>query len=344
MSISTLRNYADYQASTFRDALKDDSKKEKRKNQKTKNPKVAVKMGVFELSDQQFQINMGEIQKLPNFMKFYSVQNYLSYSDLPSNKLNVYFFIPNCKLKPKQHYFNKVSINVGPGDFEWFIVPEWHWAQVEEILLIHKKNLYDYWWPNLEIFQKHNIPIYRLVQKPGDILWIQSGSITWGHALGWCNSIMYNVSQLTAHSYQIAMENYERSIIYSKLPECPMMYISWNICRLIRLTDFRFYSQLKFFLQRSIWSLQVQSDFIKERKIDTIQQKKSKIHFCQSCKKELFVFIWVKRKEDDKEKRRAFCQICALRSNRDVRSWCVLQQSSLDELHSSFNKFNFQKN
>merc|ERR1711990_464380 len=61
--------------STFRDALKDDSKKEKRKNQKTKNPKVAVtKMGVFELSDQQFQINMGEIQKLPNFMKFYSVQ------------------------------------------------------------------------------------------------------------------------------------------------------------------------------------------------------------------------------------------------------------------------------
>jgi histone demethylase len=191
MSISTLRNYADYQASTFRDALKDDSKKEKRKNQKNpKNPKVAVKMSIFELSDEQFQINMGEIQKLPNFMKFYSVQNYLSYSDLPSNKLNVYFFIPNCKLKPKQHYFNKVSINVGPGDFEWFIVPEWHWAQVEEILLIHKKNLYDCWWPNLEIFQKYNIPIYRLVQKPGDILWIQSGSITWGHALGWCNSIM----------------------------------------------------------------------------------------------------------------------------------------------------------
>ena len=87
------------------------------------------------------------------------------------------------------------------------------------------------------------------------------------------------------------------------------MYISWNICRLIRLSDFRFYSQLKFFLQRSIWSLQVQSDFIKERKIDTIQQKKSKIHFCQSCKKELFVFIWVKRKEDGKEKRRAFCQV-----------------------------------
>ena len=82
MSISTLRNYADYQASTFRDALKDDSKKEKRKNQKTKNPKVAVKMGVFELSDQQFQINMGEIQKLPNFMKFYSGTDYTIFFNL----------------------------------------------------------------------------------------------------------------------------------------------------------------------------------------------------------------------------------------------------------------------
>ena len=104
-----------------------------------------------------------------------------------------------------------------------------------------------------------------------------------------------------------------------------MMYISWNICRLIRLTDFRFYSQLKFFLQRSIWSLQVQSDFIKERKIDTIQQKKSKIHFCQSCKKELFVFIWVKRKEDDKEKRRAFCQVKLMTSKLMIRNTKILR-------------------
>ena len=99
-----------------------------------------------------------------------------------------------------------------------------------------------------------------------------------------------------------------------------MMSISWNICGLLRVSDFRFFSQLKFCLQRSIWSLQVQHDFIKERKIDVIlhkenvslQKNKARIHFCHSCRKELFVFIWVKRKQEDsdaKEKRRAFCQV-----------------------------------
>ena len=35
-----------------------------------------------------------------------------------------------------------------------------------------------------------------------------------------------------------------------------MLYLSWNMARLIRLTDFRFYSMVKFCLQRSLWSLQ----------------------------------------------------------------------------------------
>ena len=107
----------------------------------------------------------------------------------------------------------------------------------------------------------------------------------------------------------------------------PMMYISWNLSRQLRITDFRFYSQLKFCLQRSIWSLQVQNDFIKDRKMDVIQQKKTppRINFCQSCKKELFVFIWVRRKEDDsKEKRRAFCQVCTEKLFLQIHRFCSI--------------------
>ena len=104
--------------------------------------------------------------------------------------MKVYFCVPQCRLRPRQHYFNRVSINIGPGDFEWFICPEWYWARVEQILLRHNKGLYDSWWPSLEVFQKYNIPVYRLVQKPGDILWIHSGSVVWGQALGWCNCVM----------------------------------------------------------------------------------------------------------------------------------------------------------
>ena len=118
------------------------------------------------------------------------VQNYLSYFDLPQNKMKVYFCVPNCRLRPRQHYFHRISINIGPGDFEWFVCPEWYWAELEEILFRHNKGLHESWWPSLEVFQKYNIPVYRLVQKPGDILWIHSGSIAWGQSLGWCNCVM----------------------------------------------------------------------------------------------------------------------------------------------------------
>jgi hypothetical protein len=96
------------------------------------------------------------------------------------------------------------------------------------------------------------------------------------------------------------------------------MYLSWNIARLLRLSDFRFYSMVKFGLQRSLWSLQVQFDFIKDRKIDIVHKKpiqnsNSKIFYCHLCRRELFIYIWVRRKEDNKdetkEKRRSHCQV-----------------------------------
>ena len=91
------------------------------------------------------------------------------------------------------------------------------------------------------------------------------------------------------------------------------MYISWKLCRMIRPGDFRLYSQLKFCLQRSIWSIQVQHDFINERKIDLLATAINTIHYCQSCRRELFMFIWVRRKSDNEtkndKKRRAYCQV-----------------------------------
>ena len=92
-----------------------------------------------------------------------------------------------------------------------------------------------------------------------------------------------------------------------------MFYLSWNLAKLIRLTDFRFYSMVKFCLQRSLWSLQVQLDFIKGRKIDIVQKTSIQDFYCHLCRRELFIFIWVRRKQQNKdetkEKRRSHCQV-----------------------------------
>ena len=84
MSQVRIRDYAEYQAANFRAALRDETKKHQEKSKaKVKNatkPKVPVQMGVFEIRDNQFQLNMAEIQKLPLFMKFYSgIKGWISF-------------------------------------------------------------------------------------------------------------------------------------------------------------------------------------------------------------------------------------------------------------------------
>ena len=75
MSHENLKEYAEYQSTNFRTALREESKKNAEKKNKVKNtktPKVPVRLGVFEIRDNQFHPNLAEIQKLPLFMKYYS--------------------------------------------------------------------------------------------------------------------------------------------------------------------------------------------------------------------------------------------------------------------------------
>lgn len=53
------------------------------------------------------------------------------------------------------------------------------------------------WWPILEDLYRSNIPVYRFVQRPGDLVWINAGTVHWVQATGWCNNIAWNVGPLT---------------------------------------------------------------------------------------------------------------------------------------------------
>ena len=49
------------------------------------------------------------------------------------------------------------------------------------------RNQVDYlkgsWWPILEDLYDHNVPVYRFVQKPGDLVWIGPGTVHWVQAI-----------------------------------------------------------------------------------------------------------------------------------------------------------------
>ena len=39
------------------------------------------------------------------------------------------------------------------------------------------------WWPNLEDLFEFDVPVYRFVQKPGDVVWVGSGCVHWVQAI-----------------------------------------------------------------------------------------------------------------------------------------------------------------
>lgn len=53
------------------------------------------------------------------------------------------------------------------------------------------------WWPNLEDLYEANVPVYRFIQRPGDLVWLNTGTVHWVQAIGWCNNISWNVGPLS---------------------------------------------------------------------------------------------------------------------------------------------------
>lgn len=53
------------------------------------------------------------------------------------------------------------------------------------------------WWPNLEDLYEADVPVYRFIQRPGDLVWLNTGTVHWVQAIGWCNNIAWNVGPLT---------------------------------------------------------------------------------------------------------------------------------------------------
>lgn len=53
------------------------------------------------------------------------------------------------------------------------------------------------WWPNLEDLYEADVPVYRFIQRPGDLVWLNAGTVHWVQAIGWCNNIAWNVGPLT---------------------------------------------------------------------------------------------------------------------------------------------------
>ena len=144
-----------------------------------------IKFGTnLDLSDhRKWKAQLQELTKLPVFTRVVSAGNMLSHVGhviLGMNTVQLYMKVPGCRTPGHQENlsFCSVNINIGPGDCEWFATPEEHWPAIQKLCQLNNVSyLHGSWCPLLPELQKNNIPVYRFVQRPGDLVWVNAGKV-----------------------------------------------------------------------------------------------------------------------------------------------------------------------
>ncbi|XP_028810651.1 lysine-specific demethylase 6B isoform X2 [Denticeps clupeoides] len=373
-SHTTIAKYAQYQASSFQESLQEEKgSDDEEDDEEEKKPTTAlqisssnsstttsgselkpvgkiIKFGTnIDLSDpKRWKPQLQELQKLPAFMRVSSSGNMLSHvghTILGMNTVQLYMKVPGSRTPGHQenNNFCSVNINIGPGDCEWFAVHDNYWGAISDFC---EKHGVDYltgsWWPVLDDLYRANIPVYRFVQRPGDLVWINAGTVHWVQAVGWCNNIAWNVGPLNAYQYQLALERLEWNEVKKVKSIVPMIHVSWNVAQTVKISDPDTYKMIKHCLLQSIKHIQILRDQLVAggKKISYQSRVKDEpAYYCNECDVEVFDLLFVTSENGSRKMYTVHCEDCARERNPALTNVVVLEQYRMEELMSTYDSF-----
>uniref|UniRef100_A0A3Q3L0Q1 Lysine-specific demethylase 6B n=1 Tax=Labrus bergylta TaxID=56723 RepID=A0A3Q3L0Q1_9LABR len=347
-SHTTIAKYAQYQASSFQESLQVDISPH-RKHLHTNAGKI-IKFGTnIDLSDpKRWKPQLQELLKLPAFMRVESSNNMLSHvghTILGMNTVQLYMKVPGSRTPGHQenNNFCSVNINIGPGDCEWFAVHEHYWDAINNFC---EKHGVDYltgsWWPVLEDLYSSNIPVYRFIQRPGDLVWINAGTVHWVQAVGWCNNIAWNVGPLNSYQYQLALERFEWNEVKEVKSIVPMIHVSWNVARTIKISDQDTFKMIKHCLIQSMKHIQILRDQLVAAGKKICYQSRVKdepAYYCNDCDVEVFDLLFVTSENSSKKSYVVHCEDCARAKSPSLAGVVVLEQYRIEELMKTYDSF-----
>ncbi|KAH3807602.1 hypothetical protein DPMN_135948, partial [Dreissena polymorpha] len=358
---TTIARYAQYQAASFQESLKEEHEKAKgifKESDSDSNSSITsrrkkakmIKFGTnVDLSDpKKWYQQLQEIAKLPAFCRLVSGSNMLSHlghTILGMNTLQLYMKVPGSRTPGHQenNNFCSININIGPGDTEWFAVPEQYWGVICNMC---ERNNVDYasgsWWPILEDLYDENVPVYRFIQKPGDLVWVGPGCVHWVQAIGWCNNIAWNVGPMTTRQLQMGLERYEFNKLQNYKSIVPMLHLVWNIAKNVKITDQKLFDLLKSTLMSSLRNIQFTMDFVTDMGLDIKWHGRVEgeaAHYCNVCEVEVFNILFVKEQDS---KFVVHCQGCSVKMQPKLEGFVVLNQHRLEDLIAIYNSFTMQ--
>ncbi|KAM4560316.1 lysine-specific demethylase 6A-like isoform 2-T2 [Odontesthes bonariensis] len=362
-SHTTISKYAQYQAASFQESLREENEKKALKEpsdtepasadgatRKRRGPLKHIKFGTnIDVSDERkWKQQLQELSKLPAFARVVSAGNLLSHvghTILGMNTVQLYMKVPGSRIPGHQEHNNfcAVNINIGPGDCEWFAVPEPYWGVMSNFCEKNNINfLMGSWWPNLEDLYEADVPVYRFIQRPGDLVWLNTGTIHWVQAIGWCNNIAWNVGPLTAHQYKLAVERYEWNKLQSVKSVVPMVHLSWNMARNIKVSDHKLFEMIKYCLLRTLKQCQWVKEALASAGKETVLRPRTRdepAHYCTICEVEVFNLLFVRRELLSKKQYVVHCQDCARKGSATLDDFVVLEQYRIEDLMQVYDQF-----
>uniref|UniRef100_A0A7M4FK01 [histone H3]-trimethyl-L-lysine(27) demethylase n=1 Tax=Crocodylus porosus TaxID=8502 RepID=A0A7M4FK01_CROPO len=363
-SHTTIAKYAQYQASSFQESLREENEKKSHHKDHSDNestssdnsgrrrrgPFKTIKFGTnIDLSDdKKWKLQLHELTKLPAFVRVVSAGNLLSHvghTILGMNTVQLYMKVPGSRTPGHQenNNFCSVNINIGPGDCEWFVVPESYWGVMNDFCEKNNMNfLMGSWWPNLEDLYEANVPVYRFIQRPGDLVWINAGTVHWVQAIGWCNNIAWNVGPLTACQYKLAVERYEWNKLQSVKSIVPMVHLSWNMARNIKVSDPKLFEMIKYCLLRTLKQCQTLREALIAAGKEIVWHGRAKdepAHYCSICEVEVFDLLFVTSESNSRKTYIVHCQDCARKISANLENFVVLEQYKMEDLMHVYDQF-----
>lgn len=319
------------------------AKRIRKDSQKQKRVMAADYIDLFD--EKKWRPQLNELNKLPSFLRCVSASNMLTHvgSIIPGvNTIQMSMHVPGCRILEhiKPNNLCSININVGPGDYEWFAVPADYTSILSRLC-----NRFGYdlenrnWWPKLSDLQKHNIPIYRFSQRPGDLVWINSGTITFVRAIGWCNNIYWNVGPLGVKQYRSAAESFELDKYLSRKSAVPMIQLTWNIVININiLFDDELHDQVVGVLRRSLKFCNTVKELIEETK-QAINEHNRELEpkaarYCSLCDCEVFNIYFIHKVDGSLN-----CVECARRMEQGFNEFDINQDYDLKYLMKLYDDF-----
>lgn len=179
-----------------------------------------------------------EIEKLPSFSSPYSPDNILAAVHLGCeiegvNTVQVYMKVFGGSTPVHQENLNFQAANLlctGPGEVEWLCVEFAHWRKFQEVAA--KKGfdfLTDCCWPNVPDLAAAEIPIIRIVQKPGDLVLLGTGTIHWVRSLGVSTAVAWNFGAFTHQQMEASIQRVRDNMKIENVALIPFSRLIWNL-------------------------------------------------------------------------------------------------------------------